>query len=49
MLPATDLAVRDRLLEQLVAAAGSTPSPVPLDLSGAENTARILAAEVAVL
>jgi predicted glycosyltransferase len=49
MLPATDLPVRERLLAQLVAAAGSTPAPVPLDLSGAENTARILTAEVGVL
>ncbi|HEY6748811.1 MAG TPA: glycosyltransferase [Mycobacteriales bacterium] len=48
MLPARELESRERLLELLVAAAASTPAAVPLDLSGAETTARILAAEVAV-
>jgi predicted glycosyltransferase len=48
MVPATDLAVPDRLLAALVDAAGSTPAPVPLDLTGAETTARILAPELAV-
>jgi predicted glycosyltransferase len=48
MVPAADLDRPERLLAELVAAAGSSPAAVTLDLSGAETTARILAAEVAV-
>lgn len=43
MVPATALDERDVLLDALVAAADQAPAPVPLDLSGAETTARILA------
>jgi predicted glycosyltransferase len=43
MVPATSLADRDVLLGALVAGAAGAPAPVPLDLSGAETTARILA------
>jgi predicted glycosyltransferase len=47
MVPATELTA-DRLLPELIAAAESRPAPVTLDLSGAETTARILAAELVV-
>jgi predicted glycosyltransferase len=43
MVPATALDERDVLLGALVAAADQAPAPVPLDLSGAHTTARILA------
>jgi predicted glycosyltransferase len=43
MVPATGLGDREGLLAALTAAAAAEPAPVRLDLSGAEQTARILA------
>jgi predicted glycosyltransferase len=43
MVPATALGDREGLLAALTAAAAAEPAPVRLDLSGAENSARILA------
>jgi predicted glycosyltransferase len=43
MVPATALGERDVLLGALASAAAEAPAPVPLNLSGAETTARILA------
>jgi predicted glycosyltransferase len=46
MLPSAALTDRERMLAELVDAAGSTPAPVTLDLTGAETTARMLASEL---
>jgi predicted glycosyltransferase len=43
MVPATALGDREGLLAALTAAAAAEPAPVRLDLSGAENSTRILA------